>query len=148
MFYDLSRLARNTADAQDIFKRIEACGAQLASVTEPFDSTAAGKLLFDMMSAFAAFDSRQKGEKIAGSNAKTVKRLGYRTNGEQPYGFTITNGRREPVPAEQAIIARIRSLSRSLSNAAIADLLNAEGLRARRGGLWRPGTVWRIRKQK
>ena len=143
VFFDLSRLARNTRDAQEIFRRIADAGANLASVTEPFDSTAAGRLMFDIMTAFAAFDSRQKGEKIAASNRRTVREKGYRTNGVCPAGFRLEDGVRVPCEREREVIAIVRELPSSLSYAEMAGKLNAEGtptIAALRS--WKINTAW------
>jgi site-specific DNA recombinase len=129
VFYDLSRVARNELDAGLLARRIDDAGSHFASVTEPFDSTAVGKLMFAMMAAFAAFNSRQSGEKIALSNQRTVKLKGYRTNGPQPAGYRLEAGKRVECPREREVITTARTLAAELGYAGAATKLNDDGVK-------------------
>jgi DNA invertase Pin-like site-specific DNA recombinase len=146
VFYDLSRLARNTNDALEICDQLRECGADLASCTEPFDSTASGRLMFEMLAAFAAYFARVTGEKIAAANRRTVKRLGHRTNGPQPYGWMLNEkGERVPHPEQSPVVAQMRSLrSDGLSVYRIAAYLNEQGIPAKLKKGWCGDVVRRI----
>lgn len=55
--YKTDRLARSLADLLRILARIERAGAAFRSITEPFDtSTAAGRLMLQMLGSFAEFE--------------------------------------------------------------------------------------------
>ena len=69
--YKLDRLARSLRDLLSIIDRIEAKGAHFKSLTEPVDtSTAAGRMMMQMLGAFAEFErSLIRERSIAGQNA-------------------------------------------------------------------------------
>lgn len=148
--YDSTRLFRNARQALNTFDHLKAHGAACVSVTDGLDTrdtSPFAKLMRTFMCAIGEYFSDYQGLRIAESNRATVARLGYRTNGSQPYGWKIAGGKRVAVPQQQSIIERIRSYPASVPCVQIAAILNQEGLPAPRGGVWRPGTVWRLRKK-
>lgn len=128
VFYDLSRIARNEMDAGMLARRLEDASAHFSSVTEPFDSTAVGKLMFAVMAAIAAFHSRQQGEKIALTNQRTVQQLGHRTNGPQPAGYRLKSGKRVECPRELEVIHQARTLAETHGFAGTAKILHDQGV--------------------
>lgn len=149
VFYDLTRLARSLQDALAAFQRVDTAGAHLASCTEPLDSTATGRLMFQILGAFAEFTSRMNGEKVALANKRSLKENGYRTQGAQPYGWQLVNGRRVKNDDEQAVLAEMRKLSRAgKSYVSIAATLNESGHTTRGGSAWHMGSVYRVLNRK
>lgn len=147
--YDMTRLFRNAKQGLIVLDSLRDAGAFMYSVADrqdTTDQTAFGKLLRTFMLMMGQYFSDQSGEKIAASNAKTEKRLGYRTQGQQPYGFDIDldSGVRVPVESEQKTIAVARSLRRSRSLALVAEALNTRGYVTRAGNQWRAEGVRRI----
>lgn len=129
VFFDLTRLARNLGDAVSIERRLRDAGAHFAAVNEPWETaTPTGRLLFHFLAAIAEWDSGIKGEKIAASNRRTVIERGYRTNGSQPAGYQLKNGRRVVCKRESEVIEMARSLSGSLGFAEAARKLTADGI--------------------
>lgn len=128
--YSLSRLSRSVVDASNILNELRGAGADLAIVDCSMDtSTASGQLIFNIFSSIAQFESQLIGERIKLSNDRTVASKGYRTNGNQPAGWTIKGGLRVPVPEEQAILDRLIAMSATIKQPGeIAEVLIAEGV--------------------
>jgi len=110
VFYSLSRLARSMKDTFEIADKISGCGGQLSSVTDQIDTTTGmGKFFFAILAALARLESDIISERIKAANDYTVQTKGYRTQGEQPFGWTIDpkSGERVEVAEEQEIIAEV-----------------------------------------
>jgi DNA invertase Pin-like site-specific DNA recombinase len=57
IFYKLDRLARSIQQLLEILAKIEAAGASVKSLTEPFNTdTAAGRMMMHMLGCFAEFE--------------------------------------------------------------------------------------------
>lgn len=126
--YSLSRLARSARDAETLCERLEAAGASFASCVDSIDTTTAmGKAFFGIAAVFARLESDLIGERVKAVNADTVQRLGYRTQGRQPIGWKIVNGRRVPCERERALVARVRELYDSVGPCEAARVLTASG---------------------
>ena len=126
--YSLSRLSRSAGHAESICRRIESAGAALASCTEPIDTTTAmGRAFFGIVTVFARLESELIGERVRAVNEDTVKRLGYRTQGRQPIGWKIEQGRRVPCERERALLAHVCSLVDGKSLHEVARILEASG---------------------
>jgi DNA invertase Pin-like site-specific DNA recombinase len=64
--YSLSRLARNTSDAIGLAARLDAAGADLASLHEKIDTTSAmGRFLFRLMASLAELEREQIAERTS-----------------------------------------------------------------------------------
>ncbi len=125
--YDMTRLFRNARHALNTFDRLEQAGAAYASVSDDINTrnnSAYAKLFRTILSAIGEFVADQSGEKVALSNAATVKRLGHRTNGVQPAGVMLgEDGHRIPCPEELSIIEAAKQAVIEVSSpSAIADM--------------------------
>lgn len=126
--YSLSRLARSAGDAEKLCERLESAGASLASCVDSIDTTTAmGKALFGVVAVFARLESDLISERVRAVNEDTVARLGYRTQGRQPIGWKVVNGRRVPCEREIALVAHVRSLVDGRSLHEVARILEASG---------------------
>lgn len=134
--YSLSRLARSVPDALAIVQRLEKCGADLVSLTESIDTTtAAGRLIFTVFAAFAAFERELTSERTAGA-LQHLKATG-RKYGEIPFGKRAEGNALVDSPAEMAIRERMRQLRlEGKSWPQVAAVLNAEGIRTKKGRAW------------
>jgi site-specific DNA recombinase len=145
--YSLSRLARSTKDAIDISERLHKAGADLVSVSEAIDTTtAAGKMVFRMLAVLAEFERDLVSERttMALRHLKHQKR---RIGRWLPYGFDLDLDGQHLTenPAEQETIALIRQWRDSgQSLRAIAYMLNAKGIPAKRGGAWSHVAIHRV----
>lgn len=147
--YSLSRLARSTADTIDISERLQKAGADLVSLTEKIDTTsAAGRVMFTLIAAFAQFERDLTAERT--STALQHKKAQGQRVGTVPYGYDLAADGVALVPneAQQAVIENIRQLrAGGMTLQAIADILEAEGVRTAKGKTkWTPMTIDRIIK--
>lgn len=148
--YSLSRLARSTRDAIQIAEKIEKHGADLVSISEKIDTTtAAGKMVFRMLSVLAEFESDQISERTSMA-MQHKKAKGEFTGGKRaPYGYTRSaDGKAlEPVTAEQEVIALVKQhRAAGLTLRAISAELEAAGILTRDAKPFAPTQVQRIAK--
>ena len=114
------------------------------SATEEFDTTTAmGRFVINIIQGIAQLESEQNGErtrfvmeekavKLKNTEAES-RTLGF----NPPYGFGLDEGLLIPVPEEQEVVRRIYSeYLGNVSLAQLADGLNRDGLRTRRGTRW------------
>lgn len=150
--YDLTRLARSVVDGCRIIERLQDCGAGIVILGSSIDSTTPmGKFAIRVLLSAGELQSDMIGEAVARANRQTVKRLGRRTQGEQPFGWRIKKGTTdlEEVPEEQAALARMKQLhKKKLSYAQIVEKLTAEGHKPRHAQKWTRGSVHRLLNQR
>lgn len=134
--YSLSRLARSTRDALAISEKLDKAGADLVSLSEKIDTTsAAGKMVFRMMSVLAEFERDQISERTSAA-MQWLKAQGRYTGGRVLFGYEVgKDGVLVRNPIEQDVIARARELVqvKGLGLRAAARVLNSEGHRSRAG---------------
>lgn len=144
----LSRLARSTRDALAIGDQLSRAGASICSLQEAVDSASpTGRLLWTLLAAVAQWER----ETIADRTTQTMsfmrsKRL--RISGRLPWGWEAggEDGVMVPVPAEQAVLARMLAWRKEgVGFAEMAARLTAEGVPTKSGGAtWTAKTVRRI----
>ncbi len=142
--YSLSRLARSTADALAIAKRLEEGGVALVSLSESIDTgTAMGRCFYTVLAAIAALEADIASERTRMGLAH-LRSKGRRISGRIPYGFDLEGdaGLVENVP-EQKTLGLIRRLSdEGLSLAEIASRLRERGITTKTGSRsWSPSTL-------
>ena len=146
----LDRLTRSTKDALDLCERLQKRGVALVSLSESIDTTtAAGKMFYTMLAAFAEFFRGVIVENTREGLAE-VRRQGRKTGGPPPFGYRVGTGAvLVPVGTEQAALQECERLRLSgMGPRRIAAALNARGYRRRDGGAWGPTHVARIAKRK
>ena len=131
--YSLSRLSRSVRDTLDISDRLAKSGADLVSLSEKIDTTsAAGKMVFRMLSVMAEFEHDQIVERVKfGMDYK--KSQGGRV-GTIGYGYRLSDDRESLVEdeAEQLIVATIHEYREGgMSLRAIVSRLNEQGHKSR-----------------
>ena len=136
----LSRLARSTIDTIEISEQLRKIGADLVSMSESIDTTtAAGKMVFQMMAVLAEFEREQLSERVRFALAHKRKRR-EKTGGSVPYGYRPTGAdkvRLEPEQAEQQVISRIlRWREQGASLRQIAAKLEKRGIQSKQGNKW------------
>ncbi len=86
--YSLSRLARSTKDTISISERISRAGGDLVSLSEKIDTTtAAGKMVFQMLAVLAEFERNQISERTTAAMAH-MRDQG-RFLGQVPFGYDL-----------------------------------------------------------
>ena len=146
--YSLSRLARSTKDALSIGEAVAKKKADMVSLTEQIDTTtAAGKMMFQMLSVLAEFERNLVAERTTNA-LQHKKRTGQKYTNQTPYGFEAIEGRLVQVQQEAEIVAEIQA-SRTGGNTLqfIADSLNTRGIPTKTGKQWAPATIHLLLKR-
>ena len=142
--YSLSRLARSTRDCIAIADRLNARGADLASITDKLDTTSSiGKFFFTLMAALGQLERDQISERTTLAMAH-LRRLSRRISRAIPFGIDLHVDGRTLIPNawEMTIIDRIRGERESgFSFSAIATRLNADGIKPKSGRCWYHSSV-------
>ena len=146
--YSLSRLARSTKDALAIGEAVAKKKADMVSLTEQIDTTtAAGKMMFQMLSVLAEFERNLVAERTTNA-LQHKKATNQKYTGQDPYGFEAIEGRLVQVQQEAEIVAEIQA-SRTGGNTLqfIADSLNTRGIPTKTGKQWAPATIHLLLKR-
>lgn len=124
----VDRVARSTADFARLLDRAERKGWKVVVLDVDLDSTtAAGRLVVEVVSAAASFESRRIGERVKDVHAR--RRAQGKRAGQEPI-----------LPDEvRSRISADRALGKSLGG--IAESLNADGVPTARGRQWHSSTV-------
>lgn len=146
--YSLSRLARSTKDALAIGEAVAKKKADMVSLTEQIDTTtAAGKMMFQMLSVLAEFERNLVAERTTNA-LQHKKRTGQKYTNQTPYGFEAIEGRLVQVQQEAEIVAEIQAARSSGSTLqSIADNLNGRGIPTKTGKTWAPATIHLLLKR-
>lgn len=135
----LDRLTRSVKDLAELLERFNRRGVSLVSVAESLDTgSAAGRLVLNIMTAVSQWEREAIGERTR--DAMRHKKANGQRVGTVPFGFRLAVDGRMLVEdaAEQDILARIRELKAAGNTTRqIADELNRQGYRTRRGTAWR-----------
>ncbi|MGI8962081.1 MAG: recombinase family protein [Bryobacteraceae bacterium] len=141
----LTRSVRDLADLLDVFTKY---GVSLISISESLDTgSAAGRLVLNIMTAVSQWEREAIGERTR--DALRFKKAQGERVGNIAFGYrsSIDGVMLEQNPEEQALLDRVRCLRESgYTISQIADALNAQGLRTRRGGKWHFVYVSRLLK--
>lgn len=144
--YSLSRLSRSIRDTMDISDRLSKAGSDLVSLSEKIDTTsAAGKMVFRMLSVMAEFEHDQIVERVKfGMDYKKQQngRVGTINYGSKMSddGTTLVDDENE-----QLIIAAIHKYREGgLSLRNIVSRINEQGYKSRSGKPFQLTQVARI----
>lgn len=144
----LDRLTRSCRDLEDLVDMLKEHDVALVSLNETIDtSTAMGMAMVRMIGVFNALERERIGERTS-EVLQHLKKKGQHL-GRVPYGYTRQKNERDENghsvsismlvvnTEEMAVLDRIKALRASgLTLAAIAQSLNTDGLRTRRGSEW------------
>jgi site-specific DNA recombinase len=145
LVFKVDRLARSTGGLARVLEELDGAGVAFRSASEPFDtSTAAGRMMMQMLGVFAEFEREMIVERTRMGLARKAAK-GEWTGGRAPFGYryNIEAQRLVPVPTQAALVERIFALyvDRRLGSAAVSGRLNDAGHRTSRGCRWTPNRV-------
>ncbi len=137
LVHRVDRLSRNVRQLAHISEELDRAGVALRSATEPFDtSSAAGKMMMQMLGVFAEFERTTIVERITAGMDRAASE-GRWVVGKVPYGYVRDKDSKLLLPheAQAGVVRRIFHLyvEDQLGSEAIAQLLNSEGLATKAG---------------
>lgn len=146
--YSLSRLARSTKDLILISEEVAKKNGDLVSLSEQIDTTtAAGKMMFQMLAVLSEFERNLTAERTKGA-LQHKKATNQKYTNQTPYGFQAIEGRLVQVKKEAKVVAEIQA-ARSVGNTlqSIADSLNGRSIPTKTGKTWQPATIHLLLKR-
>jgi site-specific DNA recombinase len=141
----LDRLSRSTRDVLDLAERCQREGWELHSISETLNtSTAMGRFALTLLGSLAQLEREQIAERTEAALSH-LRASGKKTGGDVPFGWRLVDGGRvERDPEEFAAVLEMLQLQKlGKSGRAIAEVLNARGVTAKRGGQWSSTQVLR-----
>lgn len=140
----LDRFGRSTAHLGQLVARLHDAGAALFSVAEGVDTRGAtGKLIATILVSIGEWEVARITDNWTTARASAAARGVYLA--EAPLGFTKdADGRLQPGDDAAIVPVIFRRRSSGESWARIAEWLDGEGVRARRGGTWTVSAVRRL----
>jgi site-specific DNA recombinase len=146
--YSLSRLARSTKDLIGISELVAKKKGDLVSLSESIDTTtAAGKMMFQMLAVLSEFERNLTAERTSGA-LQHKKSTGQKYTNQTPYGFEAIEGRLVQVPQEADVVAEIQAArAGGTTLQAIANSLNGRSIQTKTGKSWAPATIHLLLKR-
>lgn len=135
--YRLDRLTRSVRDINAVLD----LGVTLVSITESLDtSTAAGRMVINMIATFAQYERELIVERTTASLAR--KRQQGSTYCFAPFGYRNVEGRLMPLANEQALIDQMTAMRAGGSSyEAVAKMANASRIKPHRGKMWYAASI-------
>lgn len=139
----LDRLTRSVRDLADVLDMFAKHGVALVSVAESLDTgTAAGRLVLNVMASVSQWEREAIGERTR--DALRHKKANGQRVGTVPFGYQLAPDGVSLVANldEQRALRVLRELrDAGYTLQAVADELNRQGFRTRRGSAWQLRTV-------
>ncbi|MBO4502619.1 MAG: recombinase family protein [Candidatus Methanomethylophilus sp.] len=140
----MDRLHRNFRNFILMMDELNKRHKDFRSATEEFDTTTAmGRFVINIIQGIAQLESEQNGERTRfvmeekAVNLRNTEAESRTLGFNPPFGYGLDKGLLIPVPEEQEVVKRIYSeYLENQSLAQLADGLNRDGLRTRRGTKW------------
>jgi len=139
--YAIDRLSRSTLDFLTVVADLARAGRGFVSVREQMDtSTPHGRFTMTILAAMAEMEREMISSRCREATARC--RATGRVYGRTPFGFRREGDRLVPDPAEAAVLEGMRA-ERAAGAAfhAIAEGLNARGIRPKAGAAWYGSSV-------
>ncbi|WSQ11761.1 recombinase family protein [Streptomyces sp. NBC_01231] len=146
LVWKLDRLSRQgMGQVGNVLDEFEKKGARLVAHIDGLDSSVPQhRGLFAWLAEQARAESYNTSTRTRSTKAEK-KLTGVWPGGQPPYGLRVRKKKTQHNPRELTVARRIAdALLANNSAQAIADELNAEGLKTRRGGMWRSSTITQL----
>ena len=137
LVFRVDRLSRNVRQLVQLSEELDRVDVALRSATEPFDtSSAAGKMMLQMLGVFAEFERTTIVERVVAGMERAASQ-GRWVMGKVPYGYVRDQDSKliVPEPVQAVVVRRIFDLyvSGRKGIKSIANILNAEGFATKTG---------------
>lgn len=139
--YRLDRLVRSVVDLHHLVRLFDERGIMFKSVTEVFDTTnAMGRFFITLVGAMAQWERENLAERVRmGMERRAAE--GKFNGSAVPYGYRLEGDKLVIEPGEAELVRRIFRMYKQYGMDTIANMLNAEGLKTRRGNNWDPNVI-------
>lgn len=105
--FSVDRLGRDLVDTENTIRSLEKAGCEIVSVTQYFESNPAGKLLRQLLLAFAEFERAIIKARLK-NGRKAAEAKGLYMDGKAPFGLMNKGkGLLEQVPVEMSIVREV-----------------------------------------
>jgi DNA invertase Pin-like site-specific DNA recombinase len=139
----LDRLTRSVRDLDYLLENYFASRFSLMSVSEQVDTrTAGGRLVLNVLMSVAQWERETIGERT--SQALQHKKAQGEHIGGVGFGYKVTAKKLVQSKEHETVAAIVEMRGQGMTLTAIADQLNAEGIKTARGGQWYAKTVSNI----
>ena len=144
--YRVDRLSRNLGQLAALVEELQGHGVAFRSATEPFDTAnAAGKMLLQLLGAFAEFERASIIDRIGAGMERKAQR-GEWNGGTYPFGYRRPDGGGGGLAVDPAAAPMVREMFRRyveerVGARVIATWLNEQGIPTRYGGRWATQSV-------
>jgi len=142
----MDRIHRNSKNFMIMMEHLREEGKEFVSMTESLDtSTAMGRFVMDIIQRIAQLESEQIGERVYDGMRQKAKQGAGLLGSPSPFGYEYNNGKLVGVEKELKVVKKIfTDYAKGKSMEEIAEFLNKEGIKTKRGGRWDRKTVSRI----
>ena len=142
----MDRIHRNSKNFMLMMEELRRKNKEFVSMTESLDtSTAMGRFVMDIIQRIAQLESEQIGERVYdGMRQKAKQGIGL-LGSPSPYGYEYDDGALKEIKEEIEVVKGIFSeYLNGKSIGSIAEQLNKNGVKTKKGGKWDRKTVSRI----
>ena len=152
LVYKYSRFARSREDSIVYKALLKKSGVQLASITEPFDDTAVGRLMQSIIECIDEFYSENLGEEVTRGMRESAAR-GFYLSCRPPYGYRkikVNDGGKERARLDidefqSRVVASIfEEVADGKGLIDIVKGLNSTGIASPRGNTWGKTSIHKI----
>ena len=147
--YAQDRLSRSNSGWETLALLARQGGWRLETAREGMDLTLEeNEMPADLMAMFAALERKMIARRLRGGRRQRAKTDG-RGSSYVPFGYHKTDSGVAVSPAEAKVIRKLFALRDAKKTyQQTANALNAAGMRAPRGGVWRPGQIAWIERRR
>ncbi|RLF47315.1 MAG: recombinase family protein [Thermoplasmata archaeon] len=142
----MDRIHRNSKNFMLMMEQLRQKNKEFVSMTESLDtSTAMGRFVMDIIQRIAQLESEQIGERVYDGMRQKAKQGKGLLGSPAPYGYEYDDGALKPVKEEIEVVKKIFSeYLNGKSIGSIAEWLNENGVKTKKGGKWDRKTISRI----
>lgn len=141
LVYRLDRLVRSVMNLHELLTLFDDHKVMFKSATEMFDTTSAmGRFFITLVGAMAQWERENLGERVHMGMKRMVEE-GKRAGGSAPFGYDLEDGKLIINIEEAKWVRYIFDAYRTKGKRAIAEVLNQNGIRTKKGSYWQDSVV-------